>query len=178
MAEMHHRKHRATQFASLGLLLMLFVLAPSRLPAQAAPTLIGHRAPDFSRMDLSHKKIELRSYRGEVVLLNFWATWCGPCLTEMPAFTQWQNQYGLARFQVIGISMDDAAPGVAATASKLRLNYPVVMGDEHVGAAYGGILGLPVSFLIDRQGRIRYRFEGIADLVQVKKDVEALLKID
>lgn len=178
MAEMQRRIHRTTQFASLGLLLMLIFIRPSSLLAQAAPTLIGHRAPDFSRMDLSRKRIELRSYRGKVVLLNFWATWCGPCLTEMPAFTQWQNQYGSAKFQVIGISMDDAAPGVAATASKLGLNYPIVMGDEHVGSAYGGILGLPVSFLIDRQGRIRYRFEGNTDLAGVKKDVETLLKVN
>ena len=178
MAAVQHWKYRAIQFSLLGLMLTLSVLVPSRLPAQAAPTLIGHRAPDFSQVDLSQKRIELRSYRGKVVLLNFWATWCGPCLTEMPAFTQWQNQYGSAKFQVIGVSMDDAEPGVASTASKLKLNYPVVMGDEHIGAAYGGILGLPVTFLIDRQGRIRYRFEGNTDLAAIKKDVEALLKID
>jgi thiol-disulfide isomerase/thioredoxin len=127
-------------------------------------------------MDLRHKKIELTSYRGKVVLLNFWATWCGPCLTEMPTFIEWQKQYGSEKFQVIGISMDDAAPEVIATVSKLKPNYPILMGDEHLGTAYGGVLGLPVTFLIDRAGNIHARYEGGADLRRIKEDVESLLK--
>ena len=117
----------------------------------------------------------LSSYRGKVVLLNFWATWCEPCLTEMPTFVEWQKQYGSGNFQVIGISMDDAAPEVIATVSRLKLNYPVLMGDEYLGEAYGGVLGLPVTFLIDRDGKIRARYEG-ASLTRINSDIQKLLQ--
>lgn len=106
-----------------------------------------------------------------MVLLNFWATWCGPCLTEMPTFTEWQNKYSSEKFQVIGISMDDAAPDVIAMANHLKLNYPVLMGDEHLGTAYGGILGLPVTFMIDRHGKILERYQGASDLTDIKRDI-------
>jgi cytochrome c biogenesis protein CcmG, thiol:disulfide interchange protein DsbE len=159
------------------LLLITSFSGNSPLAAQTVHSALGaHRAaPNFSRTDLHHKKIELTSYRGKVVLLNFWATWCGPCLIEMPTFTKWQNKYGSDKFQVIGISMDDAAPEVIATVNKLKLNYPVLMGDEHLGAAYGGILGLPVTFLIDRQGKIRARYQGASDLTGIQRDIESLL---
>jgi cytochrome c biogenesis protein CcmG, thiol:disulfide interchange protein DsbE len=117
----------------------------------------------------------LSSYRGKVVLLNFWATWCEPCLTEMPTFVEWQKQYGSGNFQVIGISMDDATPEVLATASRLKLNYPVLMGDEYLGADYGGVLGLPVTFLIDRNGKIQARYQG-ASLTRINSAIQNLLQ--
>lgn len=147
------------------------------LAAQTGTSTRAHRAaPNFTREDLNHKRpIELASYRGKVVLLNFWATWCAPCLTEMPAFDQWQKQYGSDNFQVIGVSMDDAVPGVVTAVARMKLSYPIVMGDEHLGAAYGGIMGLPVTFLIDRQGRLQDRYES-TDLTRMKSDIENLLK--
>jgi peroxiredoxin len=164
---------------TLSLLLFLFS-APIGRPALLAQTAtpaasVGHAAPDFSRPGLDHRKIILSSYRGKVVLLNFWATWCAPCLTEMPTFVEWQKQYGSGNFQVIGISMDDAAPEVMATVSKLKLNYPVLMGDEYLGEAYGGVLGLPVTFLIDRDGKIEARYEG-ASLTRINSDIQKLLQ--
>ena len=155
----------------LSLLLLLFSLP---LQAQTGAR-VGHAAPNFSRRGLDHRKIALSSYRGKVVLLNFWATWCEPCLTEMPTFVGWQQQYGSRNFQVIGISMDDAAPEVIATVSRLKLNYPVLMGDEYLGAAYGGVLGLPVTFLIDREGKIRARYQD-ASLTQINSDIQNLLQ--
>jgi cytochrome c biogenesis protein CcmG, thiol:disulfide interchange protein DsbE len=136
---------------------------------------VGRSAPNFSRPDLTHRKIVLSSYRGKVVLLNFWATWCEPCLTEMPTFVEWQKQYGSGNFQVIGISMDDAAPEVIATVSRLKLNYPVLMGDEYLGDAYGGVLGLPVTFLIDRDGKIQARYQ-VASLTRINSDIQSLLQ--
>jgi cytochrome c biogenesis protein CcmG, thiol:disulfide interchange protein DsbE len=158
----------------LSLLLLLFSLP---LAAQTAThgARVGHAAPNFSRPGLSHQKIVLSSYRGKVVLLNFWATWCEPCLMEMPTFVEWQNQYGSGNFQVIGISMDDAAPEVIATVSRLKLNYPVLMGDEYLGAAYGGVLGLPVTFLIGRDGKIQARYQG-ASLTRINSDIQNLLQ--
>jgi cytochrome c biogenesis protein CcmG/thiol:disulfide interchange protein DsbE len=93
----------------------------------------------------------------------------------MPTFVEWQKQYGSTNFQVIGISMDDAAPEVIATVSRLKLNYPVLMGDEYLGAAYGGVLGLPVTFLIDRDGKIRARYQA-ASPTQVNSDIQSLLQ--
>jgi peroxiredoxin len=155
----------------LSLLLLLFSLP---LQAQTGAR-VGHAAPNFSRRGLDHRKIALSSYRGKVVLLNFWATWCEPCLAEMPTFVEWQKQYGSENFQVIGISMDDETPEVVATVSRLKLNYPVLMGDEYLGEAYGGVLGLPVTFLIDRDGKIQARYQG-ASLTQINSDIQKLLQ--
>src|SRR5580698_2541275 len=162
---------RATR-AILSLLLFLFS-AP--LGGATHSARVGHAAPNFSRPGLDHRQITLSSYRGKVVLLNFWATWCEPCLAEMPTFVEWQKQYGSTNFQVIGISMDDAAPEVIATVSRLKLNYPVLMGDEYLGAAYGGVLGLPVTFLIDRDGKIRARYQA-ASLARIHSDIQNLLQ--
>jgi peroxiredoxin len=93
----------------------------------------------------------------------------------MPTFVEWQKQYGSRNFQVIGISMDDAAPEVIATVSRLKLNYPILMGDEYLGADYGGVLGLPVTFLIDRDGKIRARYQG-ASLTRIEDDIQNLLQ--
>ncbi len=174
---MKHRVHHA-QF--LPLLLMLFALPVGArdcaAQAIALPPAVPRIAPDFSRFGLNHKKkIQLSAYRGKVVLLNFWATWCGPCLLEMPRFVEWQREFGSGKFQVIGISMDDAAPEVAATISKLKIDYPVLMGDEHLGGAYGGVLGLPVTFLIDQHGKIRQRY-GSVDLARIHGDIQNLLQ--
>ncbi len=139
------------------------------------PTLAVHAAPSFSRIDLGHRKVSLADYRGRVVLLDFWATWCAPCLTEMPRFVAWQQEYGGRGLQVVGISMDDEEPPVLAAYQKYRLNYPVVMGDEKLGEMYGGILGLPVTFLIDRNGKIRFKHQGLADLNIIDHEIQTLL---
>jgi cytochrome c biogenesis protein CcmG, thiol:disulfide interchange protein DsbE len=166
------RSRTAGSLLILSLLLLLFS-AEAQTAARGAG--VGHSAPNFSRADLSHRKIVLSSYRGKVVLLNFWATWCGPCLTEMPTFAEWQTQYGSGNFQVIGISMDDTVPEVITTVSRLKLNYPVLMGDEYLGAAYGGVLGLPVTFLIDREGKIQGRYQGDS-LTRINSDIQHLLQ--
>jgi cytochrome c biogenesis protein CcmG, thiol:disulfide interchange protein DsbE len=166
------RSRTAGSLLILSLLLLLFSAAAQTATRGAG---VGHSAPNFSRADLSHRKIVLSSYRGKVVLLNFWATWCAPCLTEMPTFAEWQKQYGSGNFQVIGISMDDTTPEVIATVSRLKLNYPVLMGDEYLGADYGGVLGLPVTFLIDREGKIRARYQGDS-LTRINCDIQNLLQ--
>lgn len=164
-------------FLSLLLLLLIGPIVHLPLVAKTATNGVGvgHSAPNFSRVDLAHRKIVLSSYRGKIVLLNFWATWCEPCLTEMPTFVEWQKQYGSGNFQVIGISMDDAAPEVIATVSRLKVNYPVLMGDEYLGADYGGVLGLPVTFLIDRDGKIQARYQG-TPLTRIHSDIQNLLQ--
>ncbi len=151
-------------------------LANSSRAQAETPTASAHgSAPLFSRPDLDHRQVSLAAYRGKVVVLNFWATWCAPCLMEMPRFVEWQQQYGGRGLQVIGVSMDDEATPVRAAYKKLGLNYPVLMGDEKLGQMYGGVLGLPVTFLIDAQGKIRFKHEGAVDLSAMEREIQSLL---
>jgi thiol-disulfide isomerase/thioredoxin len=158
-----------------GLLLGLLVAPVALRAVPAADALLHKPAPAFVRQDLSGKAVDLMAYRGKVVLLNFWATWCGPCQLEMPRFSSWQKQYGPRGLQILGVSMDDEPEGVRRNVSKLQLNYPVVMGDERLGTQYGGILGLPVTFLIDRKGQIVARIQGEADLNAMEDQIRRLL---
>jgi peroxiredoxin len=93
----------------------------------------------------------------------------------MPVFVQWQQQYGPHGLQVIGISMDDDPASARKLSAKLRLNYPVAMGDEKLGQLYGGVLGLPLAYLIDRNGKVRAIFQGETDLKIIEKQLKALL---
>jgi thiol-disulfide isomerase/thioredoxin len=157
------------------LLLSLAAVATRPARAQTPP---GHqRAPEFVRTTLDHHRLDLRNYRGKLVLLNFWATWCAPCQLEMPRFVAWQKQYRPRGLQIVGISMDDD-PALARTASrKLKLNYPVAMGDQKLGELYGGVLGLPITYLIDAHGVIRARYEGETDLNKIESELQSLLPL-
>lgn len=142
----------------------------------AAKSLVNKRAPEIARTDLKGAHVDLRSLRGKVVLLNFWATWCAPCQLEIPEFSKWQQQYGAQGFQVVGISMDDEAAPVRKLLAKLKPTYPVAMGDAKLGEQYGGVMGLPLSYLIDRNGVVRARFQGETDLKTIEKQLNAMLK--
>ena len=132
-------------------------------------------APDFTRDGPGGRPVHLADYRGRVVLLNFWATWCAPCLDEIPIFAHWQQQYGPAGLQVLGVSMDDDAKPVQRFLQKSPLAYPVVMGDTALAKLYGGVLGLPLTYLIDAHGRIAGRYQGEADLKSMQAQIRALL---
>jgi cytochrome c biogenesis protein CcmG, thiol:disulfide interchange protein DsbE len=142
----------------------------------ASSSLLHKDAPEFVRTDLKHQKLDLHAYRGKVVLLNFWATWCAPCQLEMPHFVAWQNQYGRHGLQVIGISMDDDPALARKMFDKMKLNYPVAMGDEQLGRLYGGVLGLPLTYLIDGQGKVLAQFQGETDLKLIEKQFVPLLR--
>lgn len=176
---------RGWQLLVVVALLLVSVAAAAPPGVAGRSGLIGHAAPGFSRPALTGqssgqtgkavtgKAIRLASYRGKVVLLNFWATWCGPCLTEIPQFSAWQRQY--AGLQVVGVSMDDDAVPVRTALAKLQPGYPVVMGDTQLARLYGGIYGLPVTFVIDKRGTIRYRHRGAAPLPLLQKELASLL---
>lgn len=132
-------------------------------------------APDFSLTDLGGKKLRLSDYRGHVVLLDFWASWCDPCKREIPHFADMQNRYGPQGLQVIGISMDDDEKLAREFQQQFKMNYPVAMGSAQLADQYGGILGLPITYVIDREGRIAARHVGATEAAVFESEIRKLL---
>jgi thiol-disulfide isomerase/thioredoxin len=132
-------------------------------------------APGFTLTSLSGDKIDLQEYKGKVVLLDFWATWCGPCRIEIPGFVQLQNHYGSQGLAIVGVSMDDSPEPVRKFYQDFRMNYPVAMGTDKLGMLYGGIFGLPTSFLIGRDGRIYAKHVGLTDASVFESEIKELL---
>lgn len=121
----------------------------------AAGQLMGAIAPDFELAALDGNHVKLSSLRGKAVLLNFWATYCGPCKVEMPWFVELQKEYGPQGFQIVGVAMDDASTDdIASFAKEMGVNYPILLGKEAVGLSYGGVNVLPTTFFLDRQGKL------------------------
>jgi cytochrome c biogenesis protein CcmG/thiol:disulfide interchange protein DsbE len=163
-------------FILQALLVLSWAILPFSLHAATVECPLLHkRAPSFTRADLTGKQIRLQHFRGKVVLLNFWATWCGPCLVELPRFAAWQKKHGPAGLQVIAVSMDDDPIPVRNMVRKLQLDFPVVMGDEKIGTLYGRVLGLPVTYVIDRNGQIVACLPGEADLDGLELKIEGAL---
>jgi thiol-disulfide isomerase/thioredoxin len=124
--------------------------------------LIGNQAPDFELATLDGKSIKLSDLRGKAVLLNFWATYCGPCKIEMPWFVELQKEYGPQGFQIIGVAMDDASTeDIAKFAKDMGVNYPILLGKDSVADSYGGVSVLPTTFFVDRDGKIIAREFGL-----------------
>ena len=162
-------------YGIVALCLLGLYLAGRRTAQKPKPSASGNLAPDFTVTDIDGRKLSLADYKGKVVLLNFWATWCAPCRTEIPHFVEMQNKLGPEGFQVIGISMDDDAKPVREFAQQYKLNFPVAVGDDKLAERYGGVLGLPVNFIIDREGRIYARHLGATDVSVFDQEVQDLL---
>jgi thiol-disulfide isomerase/thioredoxin len=166
---------RSWAAGAVFLIALSIAILPDSLQAQSK--LLNKPAPEFVRTDLSGRQVDLKALRGKVVLLNFWATWCGPCQVELPQFQAWQDKYGSEGLQVIAVSMDDEAAPVRAAVRRMHLRLPVVMGDDKLGSLYGGVLGLPITFLIARDGTVVDRHEGAADPPMMERKVRALLAL-
>lgn len=109
------------------------------------------------------------------LLVNFWATWCDPCREEIPRFIELQNKYGERGLQIIGISMDDSPQPVRDFYHEFKMNYPVALGGAKTGDLYGGVLGLPIAFVIDREGRICTKHIGATDISVFEREITAML---
>ena len=133
-------------------------------------------APDFSLESLDGKTLRLSDLRGKAVLLNFWATWCGPCKIEMPWFVDLQNQYGSQGLQIVGVAMDDGSKEeIAKFAKDMGVNYPILIGKESVGDQYGGVPALPESFLIARDGKIVDKIVGLRGKSEIEDSIKKAL---
>ncbi len=137
---------------------------------------IGTVAPDFTLTTVDGKKVKLSDYRGKAVLLNFWATWCGPCKIEIPWFLNMEKQYGPQGLVVLGVAMDDDGKNSVEKFSKeMKIDYTVVLGNDDVADQYGGVAGLPTTFYLDRNGRVVKKIEGLADESEIEDAIKAAL---
>ncbi len=143
-------------------------------------------APDVTFKDLDSKDVPLSQYRGKVVLVNFWATWCEPCFIEIPWLIEMQQKYAAKGFTVLGIAMDDEGKSAVApflakerfdvNGQKLPMNYPIVLGNDAVADKFGGLLGYPTSFLISRDGKVIKKIQGLISYEEITKAIESQLQ--
>jgi peroxiredoxin len=134
-------------------------------------------APDFALKDAEGKLVHLSDYRGKVVLLDFWATWCGPCKIEIPWFMDFQRQNQEKGLVVLGISMDDEGWEIVKPyLASMKVNYRVLIGNDHTAQLYGGVDALPTTFLIDREGKIAAVHVGLVDRKDFENGISELLQ--
>jgi thiol-disulfide isomerase/thioredoxin len=147
-------------------------------PAEGAACMANAKPAnyDFSMKDVDGNQVSLSSYKGKVVLLNFWATWCGPCKAEIPGFVRLQEKYR-DQLVIVGYSVDDTAEKAKAYAAEYKMNYPILLGEgrEDVQDAYGPIWGIPASFIISKDGKVCRKHMGIAPEAVFEKEVVALM---
>jgi thiol-disulfide isomerase/thioredoxin len=142
-------------------------------------------APEITLKDLDGKDLSLSQYKGKVVLVNFWATWCEPCQVEIPWLIEMQQKYAAKGFTVLGIAMDEEGAKVVTpwvgkerfevNGTKSQMNYPIVIGNDAAADKFGGLLGYPTSVLITREGKIVKRITGLISPEEISKSIESQL---
>ena len=133
-------------------------------------------APDFTLEDASGKPVTLSEFRGKVVLLSFWATWCAPCRIEIPWFNELQKAYGDRDFVVLGVSLDeDGWKSVKPYLNQNRVSYPVMIGNNDIARLYGGLNALPTTLIIDKSGRIAVTHVGLCNRSEYEAAAKGLV---
>jgi len=172
---------RRTTVAAVSASLALFFAGCSRPSSAPTGNLKSEAkrkpAPNFSLKDAGGSAVNLVDYRGKVVLVNFWATWCGPCEVEIPWFVEFEQKYKDRGFAVLGVSMDDDGwKSVRPYVASHKINYRIVIGSEVVSQQFGDIDSLPTSFVLDRQGRIATNHVGLVDKSEYQNEIVKLLE--
>jgi thiol-disulfide isomerase/thioredoxin len=146
-------------------------------PRLSCPTDAKPANLNFTLKDAENRDVSLSQYKGKVLVIDFWATWCGPCKVEIPHFVEFQDKYGKAGVQIVGISVDDTADKLAPYVRDMKMNYPVLQGLNHdeVQDAYGPIVGIPVSVIISRDGKICATHTGLTGKDVFEREIKALL---
>jgi thiol-disulfide isomerase/thioredoxin len=183
---------RSWSSAVLALVVWCLTTGCSRLKTNDSAAASGHAsvpdlgpAPEVSFQTLDGKTVNLSDYRGKVVLVNFWATWCEPCRSEIPELIELQRTYGPRGFVVLGVAMDSEGrsavepfvkrPQFDVGGQKVAMEYPVVLGNDDVAARFGGIIGLPTTVIISPQGRIVKKIFGPIDAAELRGLLAQLL---
>jgi thiol-disulfide isomerase/thioredoxin len=141
--------------------------------------------PDVTFKDLQGKDVSLASLKGKVVVVNFWATWCEPCRVEIPWMIGFQQKYADKGFTLLGVAMDDEGKSVVepyvqktqfdVDGKQMTMNYPIVLGNDDLSSKFGGLLGLPTSVLITRDGKIAKRYIGLVSQDDLNQEIQSLL---
>ena len=144
----------------------------SLCPVNAKPANLN-----FTLKDVQNKEVKLSSLKGKVVLLDFWATWCGPCKIEIPWFIEFQQKYGKDGLQVVGVSIDDTLEKLKPYTTQMKMNYIVLQGldQEAMQDAYGPLFGIPVTVLISRDGKMCHKHVGLSSKDAFEKEIKSLL---
>ena len=159
--------------------------AAGRTPANASTTASEASMPSIVMKDLNDRDVTLAQYKGQVVLVNFWATWCAPCKIEIPWMIEFQNKYKARGFTILGLSMDDEGKKVVApflqnerfdvNGQKEAMNYPILLGDYTIAEQFGGVIGLPTSMLFTREGKKIKTIVGLVNHDDIEKAITSLL---
>jgi cytochrome c biogenesis protein CcmG/thiol:disulfide interchange protein DsbE len=146
-------------------------------PGEGCPIDAPAAAFDFTLKNVENNAVNLADYKGKVVLLDFWATWCGPCKVEIPGFIELQQKYGADGLQVVGISVDDTVDKLKPYVAEMKMNYPVLQGLGHddLMDAFGPMLGIPVSVIISRDGKVCAKHTGLTAKDTFEAQIKALL---
>ncbi len=164
------------EFVLIGLAGGLLTSCKSSSTASAASAAERKVAANFTLWDANGNPVRLSAYKGRVVLLNFWATWCGPCKVEIPWFIEFEKKYQDRGFAVLGVSMDDGGLQVVRTfMQEHKVNYRVAIGTDQVARLYGGVDSLPTTFIIDREGRRAAAHIGLASRSNYESEILQLL---
>jgi peroxiredoxin len=154
---LHARLHRAC------LTLSALALALGAAVAQATPVAPSQKAPDFTLRTMDGKNLRLQELRGQVVLVNFWATWCGPCRQEMPHLNRLYDKYRSSGFVMLGVNIDDEPEKAIGLANKLGLHFPVLLDNDKKVSRLYDLSTMPSTVVIDRDGKVRYVHRGYRD---------------